>query len=156
MPIIPIYHERLFPDYPLYEHELVSDLTQLAPEGNTIKKAYISNAKTKRIREGDILMFYRSHDRKEITSLGIVEKTLRTNDPAEIASIVSNRTVYTLEEIKQLALKNALVLIFRHQKYFNIPISMRNLEKRYSIWGPIQSIREISNKSYSGIIGDLQ
>ena len=43
-------------------------------EGNAIKKAYLCNAKTKQMAEGDIVLFYRSVDVSAITSLGVVEE----------------------------------------------------------------------------------
>ncbi len=156
VPIQPVFHDRLFPDCPGQQHTSPLDLTQLAPEGNTIKKAYICNSNTNKIREGDLLLFYRSHDRKEVTSIGIVEKTIRTNNPLEIASVVSNRTVYNLEEIKQLASRTALVLIFRHLKYLDEAVKMEQLEKKYKIRGPIQSIREITHNEYKEIVGDTK
>lgn len=152
VPIRPVFHDRLFPDCPGQQQQIPTDLTHLPPEGNTIKKAYICNSKTNKIREGNVLLFYRSHDRKEITSIGVVEKTIRSKDPIEIASVVSNRTVYNLEEIKELASRTALVLIFRHQKYLNKTVTMEQLEKKHKILGPIQSIREITHKEYEEIL----
>lgn len=152
VPIKPEFHERLFPDYPGRERNNVSDISQLRPEGNTIKKAYICNSNSNKVNEGDILLFYRSHDLKEIQSIGIVEKTLRSSDFSEIAATVSNRTVYTLNEIKEMAARTALVIIFRHQQYLSKPISMSVLEEQLHIIGPIQSIRKINHQVYHQIV----
>ncbi|RJS72177.1 hypothetical protein CW714_04890 [Methanophagales archaeon] len=55
------------------------------------------------MKEGDILLFYRSRDVKGITSIGIVEKVYENiTNPDEIISYVGKRSVYSQSEIKEV------------------------------------------------------
>ena len=61
VPILPQYHERLFLDSSSLADGLFRDDPSLHPtESNTIKKAYICHSRTKEIRSGDLLFFYRT------------------------------------------------------------------------------------------------
>lgn len=150
VPIQPEFHDRLFPDCTGTQRRL-TDYSQPSPDGNTIKKAYICNAKTKQIRKGDLLLFYRSKDRMEITSIGVVERVMRSSDPNKIAAMVGNRTVYTYDEIKNKARGEALVLIFRHMRNLKKPVSASDL-RGFKVRGPIQSIRKIAESIYRKIL----
>lgn len=150
VPIQPEFHDRLFPDCSGTQRRLI-DFIQPSPEGNTIKKAYICNAPTKQIRKGDLLLFYRSMDRKEITSVGVVERVMRSKDSNKIAATVGNRTVYTITEIELLAKAEALVLIFRHMENLKNPVGASKLHE-FKIKGQIQSIRKIKEDTYTSII----
>jgi len=142
VPIQPQFHDRLFPDCPGTQKR-IEDFVEPCPEGNTIKKAYICNAKTKQINKGDLLLFYRSRDWRAVTSIGVVEQAKHSDVASEIATFVSNRTVYTYEEIQQLASRTALVIIFRHMGNLNRPVNAFTLAERCGVQGPIQSIRRI-------------
>lgn len=147
IPIQPQFHNRLFPDCK-ERQTTIDEFTFPCPEGNTIKKAYLCNSNIKRINGGDILLFYRSHDKMAITSIGVVEKTIRTQDPQLVVSTVSNRTVYTYEEITSLCKSEVLVIIFRHMRNFNSAVHLSTLRKKCNIKGQIQSIREITHDNY--------
>jgi hypothetical protein len=151
VPIVPEYHDKLFPDC-LSRQTRMEEFSEICPEGNTIKKAYICNSKIRKIKTGDVLLFYRSRDRKEVTSIGIVENIEISDNPSTIATIVSNRTVYSIDEISELASKNALIIIFRHMSNFNSPISSYTLQETCEVQGPIQSIRQVSDEDYHKII----
>jgi len=150
VPIRPIYHERLFPEIQnqisLFPHE--------ESDSNSIKKAYICNSPVKKITSGDILLFYRSADFKSITNIGIAESIIRSSDPNEIASFVGKRTVYQYKEIEKICSRGeALAILFRQIKKFNKFFPFNDLEKR-NIKGPIQSIREINEESFSFIFSN--
>ena len=147
IPIQPQFHDKLFPDVK-GRQRTIAEYTSPIPEGNTIKKAYLCNSRTKQITEGDLILFYRSQDRQEITSIGIVERTVNTKNISKIISNVSNRTVYSINEISTLAKKDVLVIIFRHQGNYNRPISLSTLQDEINIKGPIQTIRKISHDDY--------
>lgn len=71
---------------------------------NAIKKAFISNTSIKKIKPGDILLFYASKDKKAITTLGVVETTWnRFKSKEEIYNIVRKRTAYNKNELYQVA-----------------------------------------------------
>jgi len=67
IPIQPQFHEDLFPDFSSMKGSLFEkDQSLYSCQGNTIKKAYLCHSKIKTIRKGDIILFYRSKDRKSI------------------------------------------------------------------------------------------
>jgi hypothetical protein len=90
IPIIPEYHNRLFQDYEERQWEII-EYVNINPQGNTIRKAYLSRSLIKKIRPGDILLFYRSHDQQKITSIGVAENVyLSLKDSNEIWNIIGN------------------------------------------------------------------
>ena len=105
VPIIPKWHRQLFPDSP--EESPYSQMTlpgleiesENHPSGNALRKAYLCNSNTELLEPGDTLFFYRSHDLKAITTIGVVESTLRSASPQEIMTFVGRRTVYRPDEI---------------------------------------------------------
>lgn len=153
LPILPRYHKLLFPEA---EREMQIDLrdyTALNTSSNAIKKAFISNAKIKKIKTGDILLFYASHDKKAITTLGVVDAVFtdfRTKE--EIYQIVRKRTAYTKEELENIARKDSLVILFKHYITFDKPIELDYLREKGIIKGNIQSPRSIENKKIVDIL----
>ncbi len=96
VPIRPQYHENLFVDKSsLAKGLFAADQSQYTSESNTIKKAYICHSNTTQIRPGDLLLFYRTKDRKSIECVGVVEQTYRSRDIDKILPMVSKRTVYS-------------------------------------------------------------
>ena len=119
VPIVPKYHRRLFTDYKGRQTSLLEHAGEFIVEGNTIKKAYLSNSRIGNLSPGDILLFYRTVD-SEITSLGVVEKVLfGLQDENEIFRNVRKRTVYSMEEIESMAKKPTLVILFKW--HFHLP-----------------------------------
>ena len=100
---------------------------------------------------GDILLFYVS-ERKELTSLGVVE-TIDRNvcDPDIIIRRVGKRTVYSRSEIEEIALKPATVILFRQHLHLRNYLSLRQLKTMGVLTGPPQSIVQITDKSYEKI-----
>ncbi len=146
IPIQPQYHDTLFPEK--RRQETLNGLMKIIhAEGNSIKKAYLCHAQIKRIKQNDILLFYRSQDEKAITAIGIVDQVITDlTDPIEIPSIVSKRTVYSFEEIQVIAQKPTLVLLFRLNFLLERPVSLEGL-RGIGIPAP-QSIREIRHEDY--------
>jgi len=153
VPIQPKFHSQLFTDYTGRQTRLTEHIGEFIVEGNTIKKAYLTNSKITRIQSGDIILFYRSRDRSEITSLGVVESIhMRLTDPDEIMKVVGKRTVYSRDEIEEMAKKPTTVLLFYHICHLSKPVSYQTLRDVGALTGPPQSIRGISDKSYQEII----
>jgi len=73
VPILPVYHNKLFTDYSKRQITLAEYADEFVVEGNTIKKAYLSHSNIKRMQRGDLILFYRSEDEQAITSFGVVE-----------------------------------------------------------------------------------
>ena len=163
IPIRPEYHEKLFIDWPINKSiskkgyqttfkEFTNEINEIKPivEGNTIKKAYICHSNNRKIRTGDVILFYRSHDIKSITALGIVESVeVGLKDFKKIYRIVKKRTAYKEEEIQKIAEKPTTVILFTHQVYFEKAIDIKYL-KSLGLSSPM-SISEITHENYKKI-----
>jgi GNAT superfamily N-acetyltransferase len=147
VPIKPEYHEILFPE--VEAQRTIFDDTR--PCGNSIKKAYLCNSSIKKIKPGDNLLFYRSHDFQSMTILGVVEDCLRGNDPRLITRYVGTRTVYTFDEILRLCEKSTLAIKFRFVKQLNPSINIKELVINGVLKSAPQSISEISNEGIQWI-----
>lgn len=151
IPIQPQFHEDLFPDFSSMKGSLFEkDQSLYSCQGNTIKKAYLCHAKIKTIRKGDIILFYRSKDRKSIQCMGIVEDVLFSGNIDEVFPAIAKRTVYKYSDIQNILEKQTLVILFRY-KALDKQISNQSLVDA-GVKGYIQSIRQISNEQYSALV----
>lgn len=115
----------------------------------TIKKAYLSSRFSSKLGVEDIVLFYRSHDQKAITSLGIVDQDpIRTNNIDELKRIVGKRSVYSEEQLIEKAENGVFIIRFKHHFYFPNPLSWSELKQKAILNGPPQSITEINHKQY--------
>lgn len=117
VPIEPQYHNVLFPE--TGPQQQMPGFGTLTPAGNSIQKAYLSRGNIRQITPGAILYFYRSHDRRRIDIVGIAESTLVSKRQSEIASYVGKRTVYSMDEIRNLTengKKEVLAILFRQAR----------------------------------------
>lgn len=137
VPIQDRFHARLLPDSD-------DQLSMLANEacGNAIRKAYLCRANIRQLQPGDTLAFLRTgkgHSRA--TAVGVVENTLRSQDPEEVAAFVTGRTVYSLGEIKQMCnVGEVLAVLFRFDRRLEPPWLLDDLKQRGALNGPPQSI----------------
>ena len=137
IPIKPQYHDILFPDNTKQPSLFGAD----HPAGNTIKKAYLSHAQLQSMSAGDIVLFYRSHDRKALTTIAIVEDYFASNSSDQIVAKVAKRTVYSYKEIQEMTKQSTKVLLFRQVLHLPKDISINWLHEKSIISGNIQSIR---------------
>ncbi|MCE3234210.1 MAG: hypothetical protein K0Q50_390 [Vampirovibrio sp.] len=155
VPIRPPYHERLFPDC-YSERGTQQTFFSVGVSfgesfpGNAIKQAYLCNANNQGIKPGDLLLFYRSEDLKEITTVGVVEFAGHFSNAEEILKRVAKRTVYNRNEIEQMAATSCLVILFRLACHFQYPVPYTALGD-YGIKGQIRTIREIDDESFKKI-----
>lgn len=143
IPIRPKYHNILFPEL----KQQKSLFPAIRPCGNSIRKAYLSHSLSSKIKRGDNIIFYRSHDKQAVTCLGIAEDTFRSKKGNEIAQYVGSRTVYTFSTIQEMCSKPVLAIKFRLVQPFSEAIHLRTLRKHGIIKGQPQSITEISQES---------
>lgn len=152
IPIQPEYHALLFTDFSkgrqtkLHEH-----FGEFIIEGNTIRKAYLTHSRIKKIDPGDIVLFYRSHDTKAVTSVGIVESIFSgVSDTDEVIRIIGKRSVYSHDAIER-SNKPLTIILFRH--HFHLPhcVTINELRSANILsWAP-QSITEIDNAEYNWV-----
>ena len=152
VPIVPEFHSILFPDCTRPGQALPAGHPQ-RHVGNAIKLAYLSNSLSKLPKPGDIVLFYRSHDQKAITTLGVVERYEWMGQADEIARLVSRRTVYTDAQIAAMTGDETKVMLFRLIKHFDNPVPFQQLLRPLRVVrGNIQSITRISDESFSRIL----
>jgi len=143
VPIRPQYHRLLFP-------EGKGQLDLMAgkhPFGNSIRKAYLSNASIRGITRGSNLLFYRSEDVRGVTCLGIVEETMVSSSPDKIAGYVGKRTVYTFREIDALCAREVLAILFRQSRILDRPISLGELKDKGVVSAAPQSIGSVPERT---------
>jgi len=116
---MPDFHDRLFSDFSQRQMK-ITDYSEINIPGNAIKKAYLSHSPIKKIRSGDLVIFYRSGDLRAVTAIGIVDQEpLHVNKAEEIIRIVGKRTVYLEKEIIEMT-KPVFVTMFRHHLFLQI------------------------------------
>lgn len=161
IPIYPEFHNRLFIDIPdgkarqtkLQEYQL--DLmpeseNKFIVEGNTIQKVYLSHSNNRKMKTGDILLFYKTNPYKCLTAVGVVEKVIfDITDPEYILNRYKKRTVYDRKEIIKFVEKPTSLILFLHVGHFTAFPSLRTLFE-LGISAP-QSICEINSDEYKKI-----
>ncbi len=147
VPIRPEFYQKLFTESKSRQSSLIESLGGFIVEGNAIRKAYLCNAHISTIGKNDLLIFYLSGS-SMATLIATVESTARTSNPGEIMKIVARRTVYTKEEISQLASKEALVILFKWNFHFPVPLSLATLKKEGVLKAPPQSIMQLDHENY--------
>ncbi|MBP1929147.1 rRNA-processing protein FCF1 [Methanolinea mesophila] len=151
VPILPEFHEKLFTDFRKGRQSLLPEyLGEFVIEGNTIKKAYLTQSRIKKLKPGDIVLFYRSEDIQGITSIGVVDEFHPDISPGEIMRIIGKRSVYSEEEIER-SIKNRSIILFRHHFHLKDSIPLDKLMQAGVLNGPPQTIGEISQSSYEWI-----
>ena len=156
VPIMPVYHKKLFPDYvPTIRQKSLFKNT--GSEGNSIKKAYICNSNTMKIKPNDILLFYRTQDCMGITTVGVVESVYyKQRNPDEILKLIAKRTVFSYEDISELCKSDVLVILFNQNFHLKNDFSYKQLCENGIVKGYIQTITEIpKEESYKIIQGNI-
>lgn len=150
IPIQPQYHEDLFPDFSSMKGSLFeSDQSLYSSQGNTIKKAYLCHSNTKSLKKGDVVLFYRSSDRKSIQCMGIVEDAFTSDNVEDVFPKIAKRTVYTHSDLEEILSQETLIILFRFMP-LDYEIPWRKIQS-VGIKGNIQSIRKISNEQYTAL-----
>ena len=158
IPIQPQWHNKLFPTYSKRQPTLDEVAGQFVPESNAIKKAYLTHANIRSIEQTDILLFYRSHDEKELTSIGICESAkYEITETKKIKDIVGKRSVFSESEIEKMAKKPTTVLLFNWYFDLSDPIRYQDLRDEEIIAGAPQTIQQLNEDSYNSIkkLGDI-
>jgi hypothetical protein len=148
VPIRPTYHRMLFPEH-AKQGELFDGVTVF---GNSLLKAYLSHARTRRLQPGSLLLFYESGGRSVVRSLGVVEAVERSRDVDTIARFVGARTVYPLSEIQAMCSKPLVAILFRQAAgALSSPLSLDELRQAGVLQGPPQSITHVKAEGVAWI-----
>ena len=152
VPIQPRYHRMLLPEA---EPQLLLPM-ESHPFGNSIRKAYLSHSKIRKIATGDAILFYRSGPDAAVTALGVVEGTLVTTNANELARYVARRTVYSFAEIEQMATKQTLAVRFRLARTFKEPWKLDLLIRSGILRRAPQSFMQASREALDWIATQLR
>lgn len=143
VPIVPKYDAMLFPE----AQRQLSLVPQDQPFGNAMLKAYLCRAGTRKIRPGDVLLFYRSEDAQAVRHVGVVEATIVATDANLVARFVGLRTVYTLREIEDLCAKGEVLVIKFRYAWSIDGITLETLLRCRVLNGAPQSIQQVGDDS---------
>jgi len=83
--------------------------------------------------------------------VGVVEDTLVSSSPIEIARYVSKRTVYTYSEIKKMCHREVLAIRFRQSRILKKPITIEELKVNGIVSAAPQSIITIQKEALGWI-----
>lgn len=148
VPIRPHYHRKLFTSCKGRQPTLTECFGEFGSEGNSIKKAYITNSQTK-IDPQDILLFYRSKDQQQVTTLGVCEEYHRElTDPDVVYDLVRRRTALTHGKIEDYVDSSVSVILFRWHFNLSNPLSYQEMLREGLIEGSIRTIQEVSHNDY--------
>jgi len=153
VPIRPKFHSKLFTDYRGRQTILSEHAGEFIIEGNTIKKAYLSHSKIKKMTPGDLILFYRSNDLQAITSIEVVEAVhTGLSDSNQILKLTGKRTVFSREEIESMVEEGPIsVFLFRHHLHLDKPLTLEKLVGARVLEAQPRSVTEIYEEGYSEI-----
>lgn len=152
VPIRPKWHSKLFTGYKKRQPKLQEFSGNFIPEGNAIKKAYLTNAKTRQIEPGSLLLFYRTTDEKEVTSLGVCEQVkYGLTDADDILRTVGRRSVFSDQEVEEMVSSPTTVILFWHNFDLENPVSYHGLLENEVLSGPPQTLQQIDEEGYKYI-----
>lgn len=103
VPIKPEYHTELFPDS-ILRTESPLNFVENRPHRNAISKSYISHSRNRKLKPGDIVVFYRSGGiyKGVATTIGIIEEAIDgIQSLEELRKICRKRSVLTDEELSE-------------------------------------------------------
>lgn len=153
VPVQPQYHQLLFPDAEL-QQELFPGRNYF---GNSLRKAYLSNASIRALHAGDILFFYQSRGESTIQAVGVVEDRIVSRDSADIAAFVGKRTVYKFEEIEMMASgREVLAILFMAVKMTGASIELSKLVEKGALAAAPQSTHSIKKEHVPWLMNQLQ
>ncbi|CAM3289893.1 hypothetical protein DFJ75_4961 [Williamsia muralis] len=123
IPIQDKFHARLFPDSDDQQSLLENESC-----GNAIRKAYLCHSPSRQLRPGSTVAFLRTGSGSaQVTAVGVVEQTLVSRKPDQVAAFVAGRTVYSYNEICRQCESEVLAILFRLDRRVEPPWSRQSL-----------------------------
>jgi hypothetical protein len=154
IPIEPRWHDQLFPERARIPASAQLSLfpdeePQTHPWGNALRKAYLCQSSTNRIEQGDVALFYRSHDERAVTAVGIVEDVLRSSNADELIQFVGRRTVYAPTEIEHMtrSVQGVLAVRFRQDRFLEPALTLQELQEAQVLRTWPQSITRLRREA---------
>lgn len=156
VPIQPRFHAGLSPDAPSRQPRLAGLPPPSSPYGNALRKAYVCHAPIRSILPGATLLFYRSHDEQAVTAVGVVEDTLVSPEWEVVLTFVSSRTVYSVEDIKQMTRSRpVLAILFRQDRFVDPPMELDELMEAGVVRGAPQTVGCARPEGFEWLLGRI-
>lgn len=140
VPIRPGFHGMLFPA--AEAQPSLFDSTY----GNAVRKVYICHSAMKTLVPGDTLFFLRTRESQAVHAVGVVEGTLRTSNLADVLSFAGARTVYSVEQLREMCKKELLAIKFRLDQVLERPVTRKDLRMLGVFEDSPQSIAQIRSE----------
>lgn len=136
VPIYPEYHTELMPDS-ILNNESPLDFVENKPHRNAIQKVYVSRSRNRKLRKGDLIIFYRTKDVSHAhyssvaSTIGIVESVITDIKSEEhFISLCRKRSVFTDDELrKQWSVKRTKPFIVNFYYVYSFPMPKINLKR---------------------------
>lgn len=152
IPIRPEFYGTLFKDGKLREPSLFDGMADSINEihGNSIVKAYISQARINKLKSGDLLFFYSSQTDKVIEPIGVLESAQRVNNFDDLWGIVKKKTVFSQKYLCDLLKdKGELhVITFRLITYMDKKVNLERIKQIDSFRNKLITITELKENDY--------
>ncbi|HOF17044.1 MAG TPA: hypothetical protein PLF32_09240 [Bacteroidales bacterium] len=103
VPIYPKYHTELFPDS-ILKTESPKNFVENEPHRNALSKVYISRSHYRKLKTGDLIVFYRTGGvyKGVVTTIGIVESVVdNIPDEKTFIHLCRKRSVFSDDELKK-------------------------------------------------------
>jgi predicted GNAT family N-acyltransferase len=174
IPIEPKFHLKLFPEYSpasqplLFQPEQVTSI-QNEVSGNTIRKVYLCRAQVKKMKQGDIALFYMSKNdnflySQSVTVVGVIDGYIECSSLEELQAATAKRSVYSYDDMRILLesssspIKVIDFMIAGHITGINDtpPPDLNRLTSNGILNGQPQSITEIDDSRYSKLKSMIQ
>lgn len=171
VPVRPGYHDRLFPEARSKIRNVPGELftgawsqgnAARSSPSNSISKAYLSHARLTDVQPGSLIVFYRSQDREfgvpsSAIAVGISESYTQASDYQRAIELISNRSVYSDDEIQLLVGRPKLkVLRFLFYGYLQTPLSLQDLTQMGALGGPPQSFVRVASESLEALAATVR
>lgn len=150
VPIRPSFHGMLFPAADAQMSLFDSTF------GNAVRKVYICHSPLKTLEPGDTVLFLRTKDNQAIHAVGVVEDTLRTSELTDVLRFSGSRTVYAVQQIREMCAKELLAIKFRLDQVLEQPVTREELRMLGVFEDSPQSIAQIRSEEGMTWVRSLQ
>lgn len=156
--VVPIQNEffkMLFPESNQQLQLSIKYLIGTATYSNTIKKVYMTKSKITRLAVGDILLFYASKVKKELSCIGVIDEVFRAQDLKtfeEFQKIVQRRTVFEKTYLEKSYQENDLIILFKYYLDLHQHISLSRAKKEVILKGPPQTIQNMDSSDFEKLV----
>jgi len=163
VPIYPEYHTELFPDS-ILNNESPTDFVENEPHRNAIKKIYISRSYNRNLRQGDLVLFYRTggHYKGVISTIGVIENIKQDiRDEQHFIELCRKRSVFNDAELKKYwnwtPSNRPFIVNFLYLASFPMPkVNLARLREMRLIQSAPRGFEPITNEIFNKILKEAR